>query len=288
MLAAAQALAAASSQWYFLTVAPLIATGASPAPQQADHIAVGSYILASSRTRRYGVTIVTTDCLDPTQTSDLASIIQQANNKRIFWQYSSTNPYAVMAFIGRAATVDFNAQNATITLAFKQEPGITVEGLNETQMATMRAKGGNAFLAVNNGASIIWPGQNSDASFFDEVHGYDWFQNRLTTDAFNLLYQSTTKIPQTDDGVHQVLTTLSASCDAAVYNGYAAPGVWNAGGFGQLKQGMVLSTGYYLYCPPIATQSQALRETRIMPPIQIALKLAGAIQGITGTLNINR
>lgn len=279
-LACTQALATASSQWYFLTFAATLSI--------SDHIAVGGYILASSRTRRYGVTITTTDCLDPTQTSDLASLIQAANNKRMFWQYSSSNPYAVMSFIGRAATVNFNAQNATITLAFKQEPGITAEGLNETQMATMRAKGGNAFLNVDNGASIIWPGQNSDASFFDEVHGYDWFQNRLTTDAFNLLYQSGTKIPQTDDGAHQVLATLATSCDAAVYNGYAAPGQWNAGGFGQLVPGMVLPLGYYIYCAPMATQSQALRETRVMPPVQIALKLAGAIQGISGTLNINR
>jgi hypothetical protein len=38
----------------------------------------------------------------------------------------------------------------------------------------------------------------------------------------------------------------------------------------------------------MATQSQALRETRILPPAQIALKLAGAIQYVTGTININR
>lgn len=286
-LAAVTALAGVSGQWYGLTLAPLVTTGAT-APQIADHIAVGNYILGSSRTRRYGVTITTTDCLDPTQTSDLASAIKAANNKRIFWQYSSSNPYAITSFFGRAATVNFDANMSTLTLAFKQEPGVAAENIGETQFATLKAKGGNAFMNVSNGASVILPGQNSDGSFFDEVHGYDWFQNRCNTDVFNLFYQTTTKIPQTDDGAHQVYLALTGSCIAAVNNGYAAPGVWNASGFGQLLQGQVLDTGFYIYIPPMATQSQALRETRILPPVQMALKLAGAIQYVTGTININR
>jgi hypothetical protein len=132
------------------------------------------------------------------------------------------------------------------------------------------------------------PGQNTDGSFFDEVHNYDWLQNKLQTDVFNLLYQSTTKIPQTDGGAHTVMTQVDASMEAAVYNGIIAPGQWNAAGFGQLKQGDTLTTGYYAYCPPIATQSQADRETRILPNIQIAAKFAGAVHDVPMILNINR
>lgn len=67
-----------------------------------------------------------------------------------------------------------------------------------------------------------------------------------------------------------------------------APGVWNADGFGNLNRGDTLSSGYYLYAPPVATQSQADREARKAPVIQGAFKLAGAIHSVDVIANFNR
>ena len=128
----------------------------------------------------------------------------------------------------------------------------------------------------------------ADGSFFDEVHGLDWFQNRVQTDVWNLLYTSLTKIPQTDAGNHLIVATIERDCEQAVTNGLAAPGVWNAAGFGQLQQGDTLSNGYYVYAPPISSQSQADREARKSVPIQTALKLAGAIHSVPVIVNVNR
>lgn len=281
-LAAVQALANASSQWYG------VAFAATAALTIADYTAVASYILASSRTRIFGVTIQNSACLDPTQTADLASVLQSFANKRVFWMYSSTNPYAAMTMFGRAFTVDFDANNSTITLAYKQAPGLQGEALNETQFATLVAKGGNVDVIVNNGAVMIWPGQMANGYWFDEVHGVDWLANRIQADVFNLLYTTTTKIPQTDAGNNQISTTIASSCDAGINNGLGAPGVWNAAGFGSLSKGMALSKGYYIYAPLIATQAQADREVRKSVPFQIAFKLAGAVQKPDVVLNINR
>lgn len=282
LLDAAQAMADVSPAWYGLTVA------SAADVSDDDHMDVAAFILASSRSRRYGITITSSTCLDSTATTDLASKVHALGNKRVFWQYSSTNPYAVTSFFGRAATVNFEASKAAITLMFKQEPGVAAENLTETQFATLKAKGGNAFVKLNNGASIIMPGQNSDGTFFDEVHNLDWLKNALQTDVFNLMYQTPTKIPQTDDGAHQVVTTIEATCEKAVYNGVAAPGVWNAAGFGQLRRGDTLTKGYYVFCPPMALQSQAERETRRLPPMQIAIKMAGAVHDAPIIVNVNR
>lgn len=282
LLSGVEALADASSAWYGLTVA------STHAVADADHIAVAGYILASARMRRYGVTITNSQCLDATNTNDLASLLRAMNNKRVFWQYSSANPYAVTSFFGRAATVNFNAQNAAITLMFKQEPGVGSENLTQNQFSALKAKGGNVFVKLNNGASIIMPGQDADGGFFDEVHNLDWLKNAIQTDVFNLMYQTTTKIPQTDDGAHQVINTIEATCVRAVFNGVAAPGPWNAAGFGQLRRGDVLSKGFYVFCPPMATQSQADRETRVLPPMQVAIKLAGAVHNAPVIVNVNR
>lgn len=281
-LAAAQAAANASSQWYGLAFA---ATGTI---QTSDHLAIAAFILASTRNRIYGVNIQNTACMDPTQTTDLASELQLVNNKRIFWMYSSSTPYPVMTMMGRAFTVDFNGNNTTITLAYKQAPGVNPEYLTETQFATIVAKGGNVNIAVDNGAAMIWPGQMANGYFFDETHNVDWFANRVQTDVFNLMYQTTTKVPQTDDGNHLIATTIEGSCAAAVNNGMSAPGVWNASGFGSLRQGMALNKGFYVYYPLIAQQSQSDREARKSVPFQIALKLAGAVHTSNVIVNVNR
>lgn len=291
-LQAVTALAAASSVWYTLSFA------ASVQPSQADYEAVGAFILSSSRKREFGVTINTTDCLDPTNTNDLASNLQATNNQRLFWWFDPSNPYGVATIQGRMATVDFNANNSTIALGYKQAPGLQAAFLTETQFETLVGKGGNCNVAVNNGAVMIWPGQMSNAKYFggqltngnwiDELQNCDWFLNRVQSDVFNLLYGSTTKIPQTDAGDNLILSVIIGSCQAAVNNGMAAGGIWTGPSFGSLRTGQNLPDGYYVFCPAIGTQSDADRASRKSVPFQIAIKLAGAILLVSISAVVNR
>jgi hypothetical protein len=291
-LAAWTALAGVSSQWYAAAFA------ASVQPNTADYLAVGAATLASARKRIFGVTIITTDCLDPTNTSDLATSLQSLNNDRVFWWYDPINPYGVLTMFGRASTVKFNASQSTITLAYKQAPGLTAAYLTETQLTTLQGKGGNCNIAVNNGAVMIWPGQMSDSkwlagtkingTWFDEIHNCDWFLNAVQTDVFNALYTTTTKIPQTDAGSNILATVMGKTCSKSVNNGMVAPGVWNGPPFGTLETGDTLATGWYVYYPPIALQSPADRDSRVSVPFQIAVKLAGAVHTVDLAITVDR
>jgi hypothetical protein len=124
--------------------------------------------------------------------------------------------------------------------------------------------------------------------FIDERHGLDWLQNFVETAVWNLLYTSTTKIGQDEIGSTDLVATVSQALEQSVTNGLVAPGVWNSDGFGALKRGDTLSTGFYVYIQPLAEQSQADREQRIAPPIQCAIKLRGAIHFADVTINVNR
>ncbi len=282
LLAAVQAFADMSNDWYGLTVAT-----ATP-PANADHLAVAAFIEGASASHLYGVTITNPSVLDTAVTNDLASQLKALGYKRTFTQYSSSSAYAVASLYGRAFTVDFEANNTTITLKFKQEPGVVAETITESQAAALKAKNCNVFVNYNNDTAIIQEGVMSNGYFFDEVHGTDWLQNAVQTDVYNLLYQSATKIPQTDDGTHLIVTAIEATMARAVNNGLVAPGVWNAGGFGQLKQGDTLTKGFYVFAPLVASQSQSDREARKSVPIQVAAKLAGAVHSVDCIININR
>ncbi|WP_201510471.1 DUF3383 family protein, partial [Escherichia coli] len=177
---------------------------------------------------------------------------------------------AALSAFGRAFTVNFNGSNTTITLKFKQEPGITYETLTTNQAAALDAKNCNVFVYYQNDTAILQQGVMSSGDFFDERHGLDWLQNYVQTNLYNLLYTSITKVPQTDAGVTRLLSNVEQSMDQSVTNGLVAAGVWNGGPIGQLDSGDTLTKGYYVYAQPISEQAQADREARKAPVIQVA------------------
>lgn len=276
-----QELANVSGDWYAAIIAAAL-------PSNSDVLAAADYIEASAKKRLLGITLTDTTVIDPSSTTDLGYLLKVGAYKRTWAQYSTSDSYAVASFFGRAATVDFEGSNTTLTMKFKTEPGIVAETITETQAAALKAKHVNVFVNYDNGAAIIQEGVMANGYYFDEVHGTDWLENRVQTDVWNLLYTSTTKIPQTDAGTHLIVTTIEAALAQSVTNGLVAPGVWNAAGFGQIVQGDTLSKGYYVYAPPVSSQSQADREARKSVPIQCAIKLAGAVHSSDITINVNR
>ncbi|MCV5604619.1 DUF3383 domain-containing protein, partial [Escherichia coli] len=83
-----------------------------------------------------------------------------------------------------------------------------------------------------NDTAILQQGVMANGDFFDERHGLDWLQNYVQTNLYNLLYTSTTTIPQTDAGVTRLLSNVEQSMDQSVTNGLVAAGVWNGGPIG--------------------------------------------------------
>ncbi|MDN7413501.1 DUF3383 domain-containing protein [Burkholderia vietnamiensis] len=252
-----------------------------------QHIAVANLTEADQR-HIYGITTQNPQVLDSTVTTDIASKLKALNLKYTILQYSSSTPYAVSSMLGRLLTVNFDGNNTTITLMFKQEPSVAAEDLTSTQANTLQAKNCNVFVDYSNDTSIIQYGVTPSGIYVDSIYNAIWFRNRIETDVYNLQYQSPTKIPQTDAGNAQIAATIAAACEAGVNNGYLAPGVWNSAGFGALNQGDTLAKGYYVYQPPIATQSQADREARKSVTFQVAAKEAGAIHNVDILVNVNR
>ncbi|HCD8182444.1 TPA: DUF3383 domain-containing protein [Enterobacter roggenkampii] len=258
-----------SADWYGLVIADKTMT-------DQDHLDVAALIGSASDSRVYGVTTADSKVLSATDATDIASKLKVAGYGRVFCQYSQV-PYAAASAFGRAFTVNFLGNNTTITLKFKQEPGVTAETITAQQADTLKAKNCNVFVRYANDTAIIQEGVMSNGDFFDERHGLDWLQNYVQNNLWNLLYTSTTKIPQTEAGVTRLLTNVEQSMDQAVNNGLVAPGIWSGGAVGQVQPGDTLTKGYYVFANPLSTQAQADREARKAPVIQVATKLAGAV-----------
>lgn len=254
----------------------------------SDHLAIAGYIQGASKPHMYGVSTADGAATNPSLTSDIGSLLMAAGYTRTFVQYSTQTLYVAASVLGRMATVNFEGANTTITLAFQQEPGVTAETMTENAAATLNAKRYNYFVNFNNGTMILMNGWCSGPAFIDEIFGLDWLANAVQTDLFNLLTTNGTKIPQTDAGNNQLANAAEGACVQGVTNGLIAPGTWNSAGFGALNPGDFMPKGFYVYPNPMATQAPSVRATRAAPALQIAVKLAGAIQSVDCTINVNR
>ncbi|HHG1344608.1 TPA: DUF3383 family protein [Klebsiella pneumoniae] len=270
------------TNWYGLAIAD------SADLVEADVISVAAAIEASSLSRILAVTTDDVNVLVSGNTDNIGYKLKADGYSRTFWQYSSSSKYAAISAFGRAFTVNFTGNNTTITLKFKTEPGVTYETLKTAQASAIDAINGNVYVYYANDTAIIQQGVMANGDFFDERHGLDWLQNYVQTNLYNLLYTSTTKIPQTDAGVTRLMTNVEASLDQAVNNGLIAPGVWNGGPIGQIESGDTLTKGYYVYADSVDNQAQSDREARKSPVIQAAIKLAGAIHYADVQINVVR
>ena len=166
---------------------------------------------------------------------------------------------------------------------YGQEPGITGDSINATQLAALLAKNANGFVQYNNGTSIVQQGICSNGTFIDTVIGKDALTIDIQADVFNLFL--TTHVPQDDAGNHMIKAVIEKRLSQYAANGYIAPGTWNGPLFGSLQNNAdgtppTLSTGYYVFQPPIASQPANQRAQRISVPFQIAVNLAGAVQTV--------
>lgn len=282
LVSAVSALANVSSAWYGC----IVATAVPPADN--DHLATAAFIEGSTLTRTYGITTQNTNVLDPTRSDDICSVLQSLGYERTFTQYSSSNPYAVTSMFARAATVNYEGINTTLTLKFKQEPGVAAEYLTASQASALEAKNCNVFVNYDNASAILEQGVMANGYFFDERQGADALQNALSIDLFNLLKGSFTKVPQTDDGQNLLITQCYATAGRFITNGWIAPAIWYTGGFGTLVTGQKLKTGVYFYSDSFDLQSQTDRVARKAMPIQGAVTLAGAIHSINCAVQVNR
>lgn len=202
----------------------------------------------------------------------------------------TTEPAKLMAaaYAGRALSTVFSGSNTTSTMHLKDLIGVTADpSMTQTQLNLCQACGADAYVNIAGVAKTFTSGANG---YFDQVYNRCWFLGALEVAGFNALAKVSTKVPQTEPGMTILKGAYRLVCDAAVRNGYVAPGTWNsADRFGDVEAMLrnIEEVGYYIYSLPISQQSQTEREERKAPLIQIAIKEAGAIHSSNVLVYIN-
>jgi hypothetical protein len=185
-------------------------------------------------------------------------------------------------------SVDFTGSNTAITMNLKQLVGVTPdEGITQTYYNAAKTAGVDVYCDYDGYASCVSNGANG---YFDDVYNLIWLVSTLRVTGFNALATVSTKIPQTEPGMSLLKSAFRGVVEQAVKNGYVAPGAWNSSEWFGTQEDMINNIserGYYIYSLPVNLQSAADRAARKAPLVQIAIKLAGAVQSLNVLVSIN-
>lgn len=184
------------------------------------------------------------------------------------------------AFASRGLSVNYEGQNSTITMTYKDLAGVPVDtNISESILNTCQSLGADVYCSVEGLAKVLSFKQGG--LYFDELANQIWLRTAVQRAVANVLFTTRNKIPQTTQGVASLVNAINGVLNQGIINGMLAPGEWNSSDtFGVLEDfhRCIRTYGYYVYFTPIAQQSQAEREQRKCPVISIAAKQAGAIE----------
>lgn len=231
-----------------------------------------------------GVARDTSAALTPS-TGIFATITGAQQTQGRLWYYTLSaldSRISLAAYMSRLMSVDYTGSNTTLNMHAKTLVGVSPDtGITQTVLGQLATLGADCYPSFGGGGQELGKVFTSGANFFsDLVQNTNWLASALQVAGFNALAQVGTKIPQTEPGMQTLEGAYVAVLEQAVNNGFLAPGAWNgADRFGDPVAFLrnIAESGYYVYHTPIALQSQANREAREAPLVQIAAKTAGAI-----------
>ena len=223
-----------------------------------------------------------------------ASIKTAGNGKTRLLAYSyggaEGSKQALATYATIAASTNYTGTDTCLTMNLKTLTGILPDlNLNQTYVNAAKTNGVDIYGSLE-GLGVVF--SNSNNGYTDDLTGQLWLKKDLEVNGFNYLRKTNTKIPQTESGMSGLKNAYEVSLQQGVTNGFIGTVVgWGDDvpiPFGNPEdfRRNILENGYYIYSLPVSSQSNADREERKSPLIQIAVKAAGAIHSSNVIVNI--
>lgn len=228
--------------------------------------------------------------------SDVSNL--EVNNSNPVWSITSKsqNNYIMLygtdrrlaaGVMARQHTVNFASENTANTLNLKEIKGLEAVDYSQTVWNQAEKVGLSLYTFFKGIPKLITSGANG---WTDDSYNIVAFVDHIQVDVFNLLGTTATKIPQTVQGVNQIIDQCEKTTRQFVRVGVFAPGTWSSPDYFGDKEVFdrnILNNGYYWLAGSLADQSTADRQARKSPVIQGAVKNAGAIHSVNLLINFN-
>ena len=190
------------------------------------------------------------------------------------------------AVMGTAMGLELSHKSAAFSLCYKTVHGIRPSDLTQSEADSLKALGCNVYVARGYTHLLLENGSVSNGQRYDEVLYADKIADDLQNAAVTLLAENPDKLPQTDDSTAQFINRFSSILMGYTDRGILASSVWRGADVGPVRNGEIVENGFLLWADSYDDQSDADRAAHKAVPVQGALTLAGSIESIVITVNV--
>ena len=195
-------------------------------------------------------------------------------------------PSDAAAVMGTAMGLELSHRASAFSLCYKTISGVQTSALTEGEAAAIKEKNGNVYLTRGYTHLLLEKGTVSSGARYDEVLYVDEIASALQDAAVSLLAENPDRLPQTDDSTAQFINRFTSILMDYADRNILASGVWRGSPAGPVQTGDVVENGYALWADSYEEQSDADRAAHRAMPVNVALLLAGSVESIVITVNV--
>lgn len=196
--------------------------------------------------------------------------------------HNNAQLYPDMSYLAYALSVDYSLADSTITMKFKQLPGISVVNITESQLSALDSRRINVYVAIGNTSEVTREGVQSATDWYtDSLINLDNFREELQVEVYNVFLRNK-KVPYTSAGQDKLVSACAKICEQYKRNGTFADrdvSYDNETGFVTEPATSILPTA-------VAFATASDRASRLAPPIQIRAYEAGAMHRVDITVDV--
>ena len=190
------------------------------------------------------------------------------------------------AVMGTAMGLELSHKGSAFALCYKTVQGIQPSSLTQSEVDSLKVLGCNVYVARGYTHLLLENGSVSNGQRYDEVLYVDKIAGDLQNAAVSLLAENPDKMPQTDDSTAQFINRFSAILMNYTDMNVLASAMWRGSDIGPVHNGDIIENGFMLWAGSYDEQSDADRVAHKAVPVQCALTLAGSIESIVITVNV--
>ena len=211
--------------------------------------------------------------------------LYKAQIKRAFPFYCSAVSDCA-AVMGTAMGLELAHKNSAFALCYKTIQGIQPSELTQSEVDGIKTNNGNVYIVRGYTHMLLENGTVSNGQRYDEVLYVDKIAQDLQDAAVALLADNPDKLPQTDDSTAQFMNKFASVLINYTDMGVLTSSEWRGNDVGPLSNGSIVENGFAMWAGSYDNQSEADRRAHKAVPIQVALTLAGSIESIVITVNV--
>lgn len=184
--------------------------------------------------------------------------------------------------MGYAAT----ARDRAFALCYKGIATATANTYSQSEVDAIKAVNGNVFVARTKAGAKVENGATASGLRFDEVLYIDMIASDIQESLYDLIANSTTKLPQTDSTTSLFIGEIYQILERYYNSGVLADSAWRGTPVRSINTGDVLEHGYIAFADSFDQQSEDDRKAHKAMPITVLICLSGSVESIVINLDV--